>query len=139
MNRKRNVSYIKPEDPEFLKVLKKQAGYDDRNHKFDELENAEGDFVEDDESEKPQVVVLKEGDLTSEEAELEQKRIEKIELETKADLNQRVIFKSKQKTEPTNTNKNSGATKRKEKEITKSSKKKHQLLSFADDDGDDGQ
>ncbi|KAL0831274.1 hypothetical protein ABMA28_002119 [Loxostege sticticalis] len=129
MNRKRQVNYIKPEDPEFLKVLKRQAGYDDKNHKFDELQNAEEDFAEDDESEKPQVIVLKKGDLTAEEAELEQKRIENIESNTKADLTQKVIFKSKQKpgtVQETNKRKNSS---RKQKD----SKKSRQLLSFDND------
>ncbi|XP_059046480.1 uncharacterized protein KIAA1143 homolog [Achroia grisella] len=131
MNRKRNVSYIKPEDPEFLKVLKRQAGYDDKNHKFDKLEIAEDDFV-DNESEQPQVVVLKEGDLTAEEAEIEQTKIDKIESQTKADLNERVIFKSKSK-QTSNSTKQS----KPDKNIAKVSKKKSnkkQLLSFIDCD-----
>ncbi|KOB78569.1 Uncharacterized protein OBRU01_02243 [Operophtera brumata] len=135
MNKKRNVNYIKPEDPEFLKILKKQAGYDDRNHKFDELQNEEKDFVDDDDSEQPQVVVLKKGDLTAEEAEIERNNLEKEELEAKADLSQRVLFKSK----------NGAATdvrrKRKEdsKDKIKSSKEKKskQLLSFDDEDDDE--
>lgn len=131
MNRKRNVNYIKPEDPAFLKELKRQAGYDDKNHKFDELQNAEEDFREDDESEKPQVVVLKRGDLTATEAEIEQKRIEKEELETKADLNQKVIFKAKQKPSI-----DPGAKRRRtDKQIE--NKKKCQLLSFNDEEDED--
>ncbi|XP_028174414.1 uncharacterized protein KIAA1143 homolog [Ostrinia nubilalis] len=133
MNRKRNVNYIKPEDPEFLKVLKRQAGYDDRNHKFDELQNAEDDFAEDDESEKPQVIVLKKGDLTAEEAEVEQKKLEILESNTKADLTQRIIFKTKQKSstdKETNKRKSSNA---KQKE----SKRSRQLLSFDNDDEED--
>lgn len=131
MNRKRNVNYIKPEDPEFLKVLKKQAGYDDRNHKFDELQNDERDFVDDDESEKPQIVVLKEGDLTAEEAEVEQKILEKVETETPADLSQRVLFKPKSGKPDVN-------RKRKEDSKVKSKEKKsRQLLSFDDDDDAD--
>lgn len=134
MNKKRNVNYIKPEDPEFLKILKKQAGYDDRNHKFDELHNEEKDFVDDDDSEQPQVVVLKKGDLTAEEAEIEKSNLEKEELETKADLSQRVLFKSR----------NGAATdvRRKRKEDSKDNKsskekKSKQLLSFDDGDEDD--
>lgn len=134
MNKKRNVNYIKPEDPEFLKILKKQAGYDDRNHKFDELQNEEKDFVDDDDSEQPQVVVLKKGDLTAEEAEIEKSNLEKEELETKADLSQRVLFKSR----------NGAATdvRRKRKEDSKDNKsskekKSKQLLSFDDGDEDD--
>lgn len=136
MNKKRNVSFIKPEDPEFLKVFKRQAGYDDKNHKFDELANAEDDFVDDEDSEQPQVVVLKEGDLTAEEAEVEKKKIEKLESETKADLNQRIVFKPKEKpsAEP-------GTNKRKKDNANKSKvskeKKRRQLLSFDDGDEED--
>ncbi|KAJ8721510.1 hypothetical protein PYW07_002285 [Mythimna separata] len=135
MNRKRNVNYIKPEDPEFLKVLKKQAGYDDKNHKFDELMNNEEDFVEDEDSEQPQVVVLKEGDLTAEEAETERLRIEKLEAETKADLSQRVVFKTKAKPSI-----ESATSKRKREDASKinsKQKKSRPILSF-DDDDDDG-
>ncbi|VVC89903.1 uncharacterized protein KIAA1143 homolog [Leptidea sinapis] len=125
MNRKRNVNYIKPDDPPFLKVLKKQAGYEESvNHKFDKLQNDEADFVEDDESELPQVVVLKEGDLTAEEADLEKEKADKIESETKADLSQRVIFKSKRKSNTPN-------------KIIKSNNKSNSnkdMLSFNDDD-----
>ncbi|KAI8422296.1 hypothetical protein MSG28_006175 [Choristoneura fumiferana] len=128
MNRKRNVNYIKPEDPEFLKVIKRQAGYDDRNRKFDELENAEEDFVENTESEEPQVVVLKPGDLTAEEAEIEKKRLEKEAEETKADLSQRVIFKPKPKKVSENDKKKTST-----KNAPSSTKKQSQLLSFNDD------
>ncbi|XP_063365820.1 uncharacterized protein KIAA1143 homolog [Cydia amplana] len=129
-NRKRNVNYIKPEDPEFLKVIKRQAGYDDRNRKFDPLENAEEDFVDDTESEEPQVVVLKPGDLTAEEAEVERKRLEKEAEETKADLSQRVIFKPKSKKAE---NDKIG----KEPSKNSNQKKQSQLLSFNDDEEED--
>ncbi|XP_038214869.1 uncharacterized protein KIAA1143 homolog [Zerene cesonia] len=129
MNRKRNVNFIKPDDPPFLKALKKQAGYDDRNHKFDELQNNEEDFVNDDDTELPQVVVLKKGDLTAEEAEVEKERIKKFESESKADLNQRVIFKKKRKV--------CEAGKKGVLEEKSKSKKTKQLLSFADEDEDD--
>nr|XP_049696510.1 uncharacterized protein KIAA1143 homolog [Helicoverpa armigera] len=134
MNKKRNVSYIKPEDPEFLKVLKRQAGYDDKNHKFDELMNAEDDFVDDEDSEQPQVVVLKDGDLTAEEAEAERIRIEKLESETKADLTQRVVFKAKGKSAESSTSKRKHETSSKIKE-----KKSRPILSFDDNEEDDAE
>ncbi|XP_049696510.2 uncharacterized protein KIAA1143 homolog [Helicoverpa armigera] len=134
MNKKRNVSYIKPEDPEFLKVLKRQAGYDDKNHKFDELMNAEDDFVDDEDSEQPQVVVLKDGDLTAEEAEAERIRIEKLESETKADLTQRVVFKAKGKSAESSTSKRKHETSSKIKE-----KKSRPMLSFDDNEEDDAE
>lgn len=127
MNRKRNVSYIKPEDPHFLKILKKEAGYDNTNHKFDKLDNAEEDFVDDEDSELPQVVVLKKGDLTAEEAEAEKERIKKVESETKADLSQKVIFKAK-----------SSSKKTVKKDLPKNKQdKSRQLLSFGNEDDSD--
>ncbi|XP_023951828.1 uncharacterized protein KIAA1143 homolog [Bicyclus anynana] len=127
MNRKRNINYIKPEDPPFLKMLKKEAGYDNTNHKFDKLDNAEEDFVDDDDSELPQVVVLKKGDLTAEEAEVEKERIKKVESETKADLSQKVVFKSK----------TSNKTDQKKVLPKKKQEKNKQLLSFDDDEASD--
>lgn len=127
MNRKRNVSYIKPEDPHFLKILKKEAGYDNTNHKFDKLDNAEEDFVDDEDSELPQVVVLKKGDLTAEEVEAEKERIKKVESETKADLSQKVIFKAK-----------SSSKKTVKKDLPKNKQdKSRQLLSFGNEDDSD--
>ncbi|XP_045768848.1 uncharacterized protein KIAA1143 homolog [Maniola jurtina] len=131
MNRKRNVSYIKPEDPHFLKILKKEAGYDNSNHKFDKLHNAEDDFVDDEDSELPQVVVLKKGDLTAEEAEAEKERIKQVELETKADLSQKVIFKAKTSSKHNVDQKKVLSNKRQYKDKNK------QLLSFTDEAASD--
>ncbi|CAH0714381.1 unnamed protein product, partial [Brenthis ino] len=127
MNRKRNVNYIKPEDPHFLKILKKEAGYDNVNHKFDKLENSEEDFVDDEDSEQPQVVVIKKGDLTAEEADAEKQRLKKEESETKADLSQRVVFKVNKKAEVSD--------KKNKKKLSEKDNKK-QLLSFTDDNSD---
>lgn len=132
MNRKRNVNYIKPEDPHFLKVLKKEAGYDSVNHKFDKLENSEEDFVEDDDSELPQVVVLKKGDLTAEQAEIEKQKLNREEAELKADLNQRVIFKVKKK--ESSHDKRGKIANKKSNHQQKGTKK--QLLSFTDDNSE---
>lgn len=132
MNKKRNVNYIKPEDPEFLKVLKKQVGYDDSNHKFDALENDEKDFVDDEDSEKPQVVVLKTGDLTAEEAEIEQQNLQQKEEQTKADLSKRVIFKTKH---VSGTSLDSNKRKHKDSNQKSSKEKKSKpVLSFGDDE-----
>ncbi|XP_055909594.1 uncharacterized protein KIAA1143 homolog [Eupeodes corollae] len=110
---KRNISYIKPQDPSFLQKLKAQIGYKegpDVNSKRQKLEDLdrnsedegdykegerEGDYERDDE--KPQIVVIKSGDLTAEEAEAEKRRIEKEEAEKPADLSQRIVFKTKAK------------------------------------------
>ncbi|OWR40847.1 uncharacterized protein KIAA1143 homolog [Danaus plexippus] len=134
MNRKRNVSYIKPEDPHFLKILKKEAGYDNTNHKFDKLENDEEDFVEDEDSEQPQIVVLKKGDLTAEEYDIEKERLKKEESESKADLNQKVVFKARSTA-------NSAEKKASNQKSNKSSvkpQKNSNLLSFGvEDESDD--
>ncbi|KAG6461126.1 uncharacterized protein KIAA1143 homolog [Manduca sexta] len=135
MNRKRNVAYTKPEDPEFLKNIKRQAGYDDRNPKFDKYEITDSDFVDDEESEQPQVVVLKQGDLTAEEAEIEMKKIEIEESEIKADLTQRVIFKSKRSTDKISSTKNRKSDI--DKKFKVMDKKSRNLLSFDDDDDED--
>lgn len=136
MNKKRNVNYIKPEDPEFLKVLKKQVGYDDTNHKFDKLECLDNDFVDDGDDEQPQVVVLNNGDLTAEQAEQERKKIEKVECETKADLSKRVIFKSKHTLRDDSINNKRKHKIDKNNKSSKNSKKKN-ILSFAYDEDDE--
>lgn len=120
---KRNITYIKPQDPEFLRVLKKEAGYDEKNHKFEELEK---DFVDDDDTEQPQVVVLNPGDLTAEEADKEK---QKIEEEDEKDLS-KVCFVPKKK---------EGADKRKHSSTkeNKNQKKAKPVLSFDIDEEDE--
>ncbi|KAJ8968391.1 hypothetical protein NQ317_012228 [Molorchus minor] len=77
---KRQVAYVKPEEPSFLKELKKQAGYkegptvDTKRENYGEI--SEGD-LQDTEEEQPTVVVLKPGDLTAEEAASETERLNK--------------------------------------------------------------
>ncbi|CAG9578757.1 unnamed protein product [Danaus chrysippus] len=132
MSRKRNVSYIKPEDPHFLKILKKEAGYDNTNHKFDKLENDEEDFVEDEDSEQPQIVVLKKGDLTAEEYDIEKERLKKEESETKADLNQKVVFKARSTASSDKKTSNQKSNKSSVKP-----QKNSNLLSFGDEDESD--
>ncbi|XP_068083610.1 uncharacterized protein KIAA1143 homolog isoform X2 [Anabrus simplex] len=67
---KRNVSYIKPQEPEFLKRLKQEAGYVEKDTietKKQVLPLAEDN--EDKEEDQPVVVVLNPGDISAEEAE----------------------------------------------------------------------
>lgn len=78
---KRNVAFIKPDEPSFLKQIKQQIGYKegpDINTKRQKLQvnSDDDDFSDDLDEESPQVVVLKEGDLTAEQADVEKKRIE---------------------------------------------------------------
>lgn len=90
---KRNVAFIKPEEPAFLKRMKAQIGFTEpdttidtkvRSLRFDKIiyinvmfchqREAIDNFSDDDDDgvekddERPQVVQLKEGDLTAEEA-----------------------------------------------------------------------
>ncbi|EAT32414.1 AAEL015425-PA [Aedes aegypti] len=94
---KRNVAYIKPDEPDFLKRMKAQIGYkegptvDEKRQKIQNLSDSEDDDRDERDDEKPQVVVLKEGDLTAEEAAVAKKE----EDEKPADLNQKIVFKSK--------------------------------------------
>ena len=77
---KRNITYIKPQEPSFLKRLKAEAGYKEP----DTIETKkkalpqDADDLEDKEDEQPVVVVLKEGDLSAEEAEKFKKEGRKI-------------------------------------------------------------
>lgn len=97
MSKRNNVAYIKPADPKFLQQLKAQIGFnsgpniDTKRQRLDTDSGSESD--RDDEA--PQVVVLKRGDLTAEEAQQEQERIETDDIEKPADLTQRIVFKSK--------------------------------------------
>ncbi|XP_062550215.1 uncharacterized protein KIAA1143 homolog [Armigeres subalbatus] len=94
---KRNVAFIKPEEPDFLKRMKAQIGYkegptvDEKRRKIENFEDSDDDDREEREDEKPQVVVLKTGDLTAEEAVAAKKE----EDEKPADLNQKIVFKSR--------------------------------------------
>ncbi|XP_018536263.1 uncharacterized protein KIAA1143 homolog isoform X2 [Lates calcarifer] len=69
-NRGSGVSWVKPAEPSFLKKFKNDVGYkegpnvDTKRHVMPTLDDDSGSDRED---ELPQVVVLKDGDLTSEE------------------------------------------------------------------------
>ncbi|XP_055842492.1 uncharacterized protein KIAA1143 homolog [Episyrphus balteatus] len=145
---KRNISYIKPQDPSFLQKLKAQIGYKDgpdvdtKRQKLEDLDTNSadegdynkqgdgegGDYERDDE--KPQIVVIKSGDLTAEEAEAEKRRIEKEEAEKPADLSQRIIFKTKAKIVD-----ETSVKLKKDKKLKKSAvKEAKSKLSFAQED-----
>ncbi|XP_063054790.1 uncharacterized protein KIAA1143 homolog [Engraulis encrasicolus] len=71
MNSKRNVSWIKPAEPSFLKKFKSDVGYkegptvDTKRQEMPQFDDDSGDS--DHEDEMPQIVVLKKGDLSAEE------------------------------------------------------------------------
>ncbi|XP_048366794.1 uncharacterized protein KIAA1143 homolog [Sphaerodactylus townsendi] len=72
MSKKNQVSYAKPAEPAFLRRFKEQVGYREGptvDTKKEQLPVPEDDGDESDkEDEQPQVIVLKKGDLTAEEA-----------------------------------------------------------------------
>lgn len=104
MPKKNVVSYIRPEEPKFLRELKEQINYKEGptiNTKREILPCVYDEEAEDFEGEKPLVVVLNSGDLTAEEAEAFEKQKQKEESTSPADLSKRIIFsknKSKKRT-----------------------------------------
>uniref|UniRef100_A0A182NIA6 DUF4604 domain-containing protein n=1 Tax=Anopheles dirus TaxID=7168 RepID=A0A182NIA6_9DIPT len=129
---KRNVAFIKPDEPDFLKKMKAQIGYREGpsvDDKREAIENFSDSDDEEKEDEKPQVVVIKEGDLTEAEAE----KAFKEESEKPADLNQKIVFKSKKpKPEQTETK---AKPKPEEKKAKKAKQKQEKSkLSFNDEE-----
>lgn len=140
MSKKRNISFTKPEEPSFLKKLKAQVGYQEGptiDTKREELETLEGNDLEDNDEEQPTVVVLKTGDLTSEEVVAERIALEKKETSEPADLSKPIVFKvpSKDGNDTTKTSKNTSTTKSKKKSSKKVMDKR--LLSFDSEENDD--
>ncbi|KAM9257830.1 uncharacterized protein KIAA1143 homolog [Cariama cristata] len=73
MSKRNQVSYVRPAEPAFLSRFKRQVGYREGptvETKREQLPLADGDSENgsDNEDEQPQVVTLKKGDLTAEEA-----------------------------------------------------------------------
>ncbi|KAM9025466.1 uncharacterized protein KIAA1143 homolog [Ara ararauna] len=73
MSKRNQVSYVRPAEPAFLSRFKRQVGYREGptvETKREQLPLADedGDNASDKEDEQPQVVTLKKGDLTAEEA-----------------------------------------------------------------------
>ncbi|KAM9647737.1 uncharacterized protein KIAA1143 homolog [Morphnus guianensis] len=73
MSKRNQVSYVRPAEPAFLSRFKRQVGYREGptvETKREQLPLADGDSENgsDKEDEQPQVVTLKKGDLTAEEA-----------------------------------------------------------------------
>ncbi|XP_067643054.1 uncharacterized protein KIAA1143 homolog [Eurosta solidaginis] len=104
MSGKRNISYVKPQDPSFLAKLKAQIGYregptvETKRQKLDYNDSgSDSEERPEREEEKPQVVVLRSGDLTAEEALKEEQRIAKGAEEVRADLSKPVVFKKSTK------------------------------------------
>ncbi|XP_063239655.1 uncharacterized protein KIAA1143 homolog [Bacillus rossius redtenbacheri] len=94
---KRNVAFIKPEEPAFLKRLKAEAGYvekDTVDTKKEALPAITAEDEEDKDEEQPVVVVVKPGDLSAEEVAEVKAQIEKEKEDAPADLSERIVFKA---------------------------------------------
>lgn len=144
---KRNVAYIKPNEPSFLRRIKEQAGYKEGptlDTKREDLGPIEDEDLLDTEEEQPTVVVLKSGDLTAEEAAEISNKLKKDEEEAPADLSKPIVFKSRAKDKPssaeessgskTSTTKRSSTSSKDEAKKSKKSKGSKALLSFNDEE-----
>ncbi|XP_006612557.1 uncharacterized protein KIAA1143 homolog [Apis dorsata] len=94
--KKHNVSYIKPNEPKFLRELKEQIGYKEGptiDTKREILPQDSDNDEEEREEEKPVVVVLNSEHLTAKQAEAYKKKKEEEEANAPADLSKRIIFR----------------------------------------------
>ncbi|XP_077264525.1 uncharacterized protein KIAA1143 homolog [Temnothorax americanus] len=134
--KKHNISYIKPDEPKFLRELKEKIGYkegptvDTKREVLPEISDDEKEELTD---EKPVVVILNSGDLTAEEADAFKKQKEKEENNAPADLSKKIIFR---KTKAAETDSDTIAT---DKPVKKKPKKEKQkvVLSFDANDNDE--
>ncbi|OXU24257.1 hypothetical protein TSAR_006738 [Trichomalopsis sarcophagae] len=135
--KKQNINFIKPAEPAFITRLKQQAGYvegpsvDTKREELPKIDD--DDDYEDRDDEKPVVVVMKDGDLTEEDADLYAKVKKEFDKIDKADLSQRVIFKRKKEArdESSSETSNPKEVKKKKKEKAKPTKS---VLSFNEDE-----
>ncbi|XP_017298788.1 uncharacterized protein KIAA1143 homolog [Diaphorina citri] len=132
--KKHNISYIKPDEPAFLRRLKEEAGFVEGptvDTKRQDLPVSD----EEDDLDWGTVVVLKPGDLTEDQAREEKRKQEEEEKSAPADLSQKVVFKAPKRSNPESADSESKgkpvASAKKTKTID--NKKKH-LLSFDQDE-----
>ncbi|CAL7935549.1 unnamed protein product [Xylocopa violacea] len=133
--KKHNVSYIKPDEPKFLRELKEQIGYKEGptiETKREVLPQVSDNDDEEREEEKPVVVVLNSQHLTAEEADAYKKRKEEEEANGPADLSKRIIFRKNKITEG-----ESDAVDKPVRKKIKKAKKEKAVVSFNDDDEDE--
>nr|XP_016934327.1 uncharacterized protein KIAA1143 homolog isoform X1 [Drosophila suzukii] len=154
MSKRNNISYVKPQEPSFLRKLKEEIGYKEGpsiETKRQRLETEQEDYDSGEDSrperedELPQVVVLKPGDLSAEEAKTEKLLAAKELAEKRADLTQPIVFKQRVKQPNIEEDKpQSGSSKSSEKSGKKSEKSKSKKskaasskLSFNEDEEDE--
>ncbi|XP_032689474.1 uncharacterized protein KIAA1143 homolog [Odontomachus brunneus] len=136
--KKHNISYIKPDEPKFLRDLKEQIGYKEGPNvdtKREALPEVSDDEKEELADEKPVVVVLNSGDLTAEEVDAFKKQKEEEESNAPADLSKKVIFR---KTKSAETESDTNTTDKPAKKKAKKAKQPQKIvLSFNADDDED--
>ncbi|XP_076685514.1 uncharacterized protein KIAA1143 homolog [Andrena cerasifolii] len=132
--KKHNISYIKPDEPKFLRELKEQVGYKEGptiDTKREVLPQDSDDDRDEPTEEQPVVVVLNSGDLTAEEADAFAKKKEEEEANAPADLSKRIIFRKNKIVDP-----ESDVTDKPVKKKIKKAKQEKAVLSFDDNDDD---
>ncbi|EDV50323.1 uncharacterized protein KIAA1143 homolog [Drosophila erecta] len=145
---KRNITYVKPQEPSFLAKLKAEIGYKEgptvetKRQRLDPQDQEDYDSEEDSrEDEQPQVVVLRPGDLSAEEAKTEKLLASKELAEKRADLTQPIVFKQRVKQPNIEEHKSQSGVNRKSDKSgtskTKKSKAASSKLSFNEDEEDE--
>ncbi|XP_016991676.1 uncharacterized protein KIAA1143 homolog [Drosophila rhopaloa] len=154
MSKRNNITYVKPQEPSFLAKLKAEIGYKEGpsvETKRQRLESDPEDYDSGEDSrperedEQPQVVVLRPGDLSAEEAKTEKQLAAKELAEKRADLTQPIVFKQRvkqpnieeDKSQTENSKKTEKSGKKSEKSKSKKSKVASSKLSFNEDEEDD--
>ncbi|XP_017071378.1 uncharacterized protein KIAA1143 homolog [Drosophila eugracilis] len=147
MSKRNNITYVKPQEPSFLAKLKAEIGYKEGpsvETKRQRLDNEQEDYDSEEDSrperedEQPQVVVLKPGDLSAEEAKTEKLLAAKELAEKRADLTQPIVFKQRVKEPKIDEDKSqSGNTRKSGKSKSKKSKTASSKLSFNEDEEDE--
>ncbi|KAL4657407.1 hypothetical protein GN956_G4228 [Arapaima gigas] len=149
MSKKGNVSWVKPAEPSFLRKFKNDVGFkegptvDTKRQQLPTAEDDSGDSEREDEM--PQVVVLKEGHLTAEEAKNIKAKMKTAEEEERPLPDGKILFKkpTKRSSEKiqglfTTSSKKKKAKEAKGKEDSAQKKVKNSsLLSFGRDEDED--
>jgi len=134
---KNQLGYNKPPEPKFIREMKAKLGYREAQETLqDKIVGDAGAFDdrEDRDDEKPTVVVMREGDLTEIEANVEEECIKIIEDEKKV-AEGKISFKKPTKREKDDS-KDSEEPKKKKEKNSKNKIQKKCLLSFDDEDED---
>ncbi|KAM9488106.1 uncharacterized protein KIAA1143 homolog [Clarias gariepinus] len=148
MSKKGNVSWVKPNEPAFLRKFKNDVGYKEGptvETKRQELPKCDEDSGDSDrEDEMPQVVVLKKGDLSAEEAMQLKKESKDSDKDEQRPADGKILFKKPAKRSSDKfegiTASSSSKKKKNEEEKKKESGvkvKNSSLLSFGDDEEED--